>query len=38
MHMVGYFEGVDTSVPKTLGISGQTPHNWIKAEAAGRLR
>ena len=22
---------------KTLGISGQTLHNWVKAEAAGRL-
>ena len=25
-------------VAKTLGISGQTPHNWVKAEAAGRPR
>jgi len=25
-------------VAKTLGISGQTLHNWVKAEAAGRLR
>jgi len=23
---------------KTLGISGQTLHNWVKAEAAGQLR
>jgi transposase len=38
MHMVGYFEGIDTSVAKTLGISGQTLHNWMKAEAAGRSR
>ena len=26
------------SVARTLGISGQTLHNWVKAEAAGRLR
>ena len=25
-------------VAKTLGISGQTPNNWVKAEAAGRPR
>jgi len=25
-------------VAKTLGISGQTLHNWVKADAAGRLR
>ena len=25
-------------VAETLGISGQTLHNWVKAEAAGRLR
>src|SRR5271165_2855149 len=30
-------EGV-SSVAKTLGISGQTLHNWMKAEAAGQLR
>jgi len=29
-------EGV-SSVAKTLGISGQTLHNWVKAEAAGQL-
>jgi transposase len=27
-----------SSVAKTLGISGQTLHNWVKADAAGRLR
>jgi transposase-like protein len=27
-----------SSVAKTLGMSGQTLHNWVKAEAAGRLR
>jgi transposase-like protein len=27
-----------SSVSKSLGISGQTLHNWVKAEAAGRLR
>jgi transposase len=27
-----------SSVAKSLGISGQTLHNWVKAEAAGRLR
>jgi transposase len=27
-----------SSVAKTLGISGQTLHNWVKSEAAGRLR
>ncbi len=26
------------SVARTLGISGQTLHNWVKAEVAGRLR
>src|SRR5208283_1434122 len=26
------------SAAKTLGLSGQTPHNWLKAEAAGRPR
>jgi transposase len=26
------------SVARSLGISGQTLHNWVKAEAAGRLR
>ena len=30
-------EGV-SSVAKSLGISGQTLHNWVKADAAGRLR
>ena len=30
-------EGV-SSVAKTLGISGQTLHNWVKADAAGQLR
>ncbi len=30
-------EGV-SSVAKTLGISGQTLHNSVKAEAAGQLR
>ena len=27
-----------SSVAKTLGITGQTLHNWVKADAAGRLR
>jgi transposase-like protein len=27
-----------SSVAKTLGISGQSLHNWVKAEAAGKLR
>jgi transposase len=27
-----------SSVAKSLGISGQTLHNWVKAEVAGRLR
>ena len=27
-----------SSVAKTLGLSDQTLHNWLKAEAAGRLR
>ena len=27
-----------SSVAKTLGLSGQTLHNWVKADAAGRLR
>ena len=27
-----------SSVAKSLGISGQTLHNWVKADAAGRLR
>ena len=27
-----------SSVAKSLGVSGQTLHNWVKAEAAGRLR
>jgi transposase-like protein len=30
-------EGV-SSVARSLGISGQTLHNWVKADAAGRLR
>ena len=30
-------EGV-SSVAKSLGISGQTLHNWVKAEATGQLR
>jgi transposase-like protein len=30
-------EGV-SSVARTLGISGQTLHNWVKADAAGQLR
>ena len=30
-------EGV-SSVARTLGISGQTLHNWVKAEATGQLR
>ena len=34
---LGGGEGV-SSVAKTLGISGQTLHNWMKAEAAGQLR
>ena len=28
-------EGV-SSVARTLGVSGQTLHNWVKADAAGR--
>lgn len=27
-----------SSVAKTLGISGQSLHNWVKAAAAGKLR
>lgn len=27
-----------SSVAKTLGMSGQTLHNWVKADAAGKLR
>ena len=27
-----------SEVSASLGISGQTLHNWVKAEAAGRLR
>ena len=27
-----------SSVAKSLGISGQTLHNWVKADAGGRLR
>jgi transposase len=27
-----------SSAAKTLGLSDQTLHNWLKAEAAGRLR
>src|SRR5450830_701664 len=27
-----------SSVAKTLGVSDQTLHNWLKAEVAGRLR
>ena len=27
-----------SSVAKTLGISAQTLHNWVKAEGAGQLR
>jgi transposase-like protein len=27
-----------SSVAKSLGVSGQTLHNWVKAEATGRLR
>lgn len=27
-----------SSVAKSLGISGQTPHNWVKADTAGLLR
>jgi transposase-like protein len=26
-----------SSVAKTLGMSGQTLHNWVKADAAGKL-
>ena len=27
-----------SAVARTLGVSGQSPDNWVKAEAAGRLR
>ena len=27
-----------SSVAKTLGMSGQTLHNWVKADVAGKLR
>lgn len=30
--------GGQATFSRTLGISGQTLHNWVKADAAGRLR